>query len=589
MQRTFFWMALLAISLTTACETDDEKVELSGPEITVYENLNIYLPGEKALVTMDIEAPGGIKMVTVGINTITTFANNTSVKGLTAEYTIPEDAVSGIHHVSIFVEDLQSPPKTATSQAVLQVAKVYLCDDFDESATISGEGKFPISDFSSNSSGLFSDILASSANDEGSTGVDNPQGCGKVFKFDKSPDEWEGWNGFKIILKEPFSANDFSSFARTNVTRVLKIDVLRAAKEGSGSFPAAGLPIYINLGNNGKYGDHPAGRSQYLKGTLTKNNEWQTVTFSINTANSNDIDISVADNETDMMEIVPSGGIASDGGLYYFDNMRLEAAAVSPGNAVTICDFHIDEDALTNAGWTKIFEEDFTSDLSQWNLWTSGAYNNEWQHYQPNNLLVEDGLLQITTKTETVTGKKDPYSSENKTFEFTSGRIETKELFSAGASSPKVRISARIRLPKGTGLWPAFWSCGDPWPTQGEIDILEARGQETTKFETNYFYGTTAGTNLVQNATGYIQTDADLSECFHLYEVVWEQEKLTFYLDGQIVEEKTSGGYIDQLFGTSQKIVLNIAIGGDFFGNLNPDMVENGVMYVDYVKVYTSN
>jgi beta-glucanase (GH16 family) len=147
---------------------------------------------------------------------------------------------------------------------------------------------------------------------------------------------------------------------------------------------------------------------------------------------------------------------------------------------------------------------------------------------------------------------------------------------------------ARLKLAKGYGMWPAFWSYGDPWPTQGEIDIVEARGQEPNKYQTNYFYGTRAGRNLVRNATGYITADADLTNCYHVYEMVWEQNSLTSYLDGQVVEVKTSGGYIPSLFGKSERITLNLAVGGDFFNNLNPALIQTGTLYVDWVKVFTA-
>jgi len=260
-----------------------------------------------------------------------------------------------------------------------------------------------------------------------------------------------------------------------------------------------------------------------------------------------------------------------------------------PEIAPTVCNFDLDEDSLTGAGWTKIFEDDFETDLAKWNIWIGGAFNNELQHYQASNLEVKDGTLFITAKRDTVTGNNHPWDQTQRTFHFTSGRIESKTNISANATTPKVRIVSRIKLPAGKGLWPAFWSYGDPWPTQGEIDFVEFRGHETTKYQTNYFYGTEANTNLVKNAEGFIKADADLTACYHVYEMIWEQSKLTSVLDGTIVEIKTSGGYIPQLFGNEHRITLNVAVGGLFFQNLDPATIENGTMEVDWVKVFTSN
>lgn len=265
-------------------------------------------------------------------------------------------------------------------------------------------------------------------------------------------------------------------------------------------------------------------------------------------------------------------------------------AVVISGSAPTICDYTLDEASLINAGWTKIFEDEFTTDLSKWNIWTGGAFNNELQHYQASNLQVSNGALVITAKRETVQGQTTPFDPTPKTFNFTSGRIECKTNVSANATNPKIRMVARIKLPAGYAMWPAFWSYGDPWPTQGEIDIVEARGNEPTKYQTNYFYGTQANTNLVRNASGYITANASLQSCYHLYEMIWEQDKLTSYLDGQVVEIKTEGGYITSLFGKTERITLNLAVGGNFIARrVDPNKVQPGTMYVDYVKVFRSN
>ena len=241
---------------------------------------------------------------------------------------------------------------------------------------------------------------------------------------------------------------------------------------------------------------------------------------------------------------------------------------ISPATAV--CNFDLDETTLTSKGWIKTFEDNFnTPDFSKWNIWTGGAYNNELQFYQPSNLQITGGALQINAKRETVTGATNPYDATLKTFNYTSGRMECKTAFLASVNTPRVRVVARIKLPKGYGMWSAFWSVGRNWPTEGEIDFLEARGQDSTKYETNYFYGTTPGINLVSNATGYINANMDLTTCYHVYGMELSKDELTTYLDGQVVETKTSnsasGAYIRDLFNKSQYITLNLAVGGDFF------------------------
>jgi beta-glucanase (GH16 family) len=255
--------------------------------------------------------------------------------------------------------------------------------------------------------------------------------------------------------------------------------------------------------------------------------------------------------------------------------------------ATASCDYNPDESAILAAGYTKLFEEDFSTDLSRWNVWMGGAFNNELQHYQASNLQLSNGSLLITAKKETVTGKTTPFDANQKTFNYTSGRIECKTNVSASVANPKVRMVARVKLASGNGMWPAFWSYGDPWPTQGEIDIIEARGQEPFKYQTNYFYGRAANRNLVKNQVGFITSNVSLTECYHVYEMIWSQNTLISLLDGNIVETKT-GGYIPNLFGKTERIVLNLAVGGNFFSNLVPAQIVTGTMYVDYVKVFVS-
>ncbi|MEO6219001.1 MAG: glycoside hydrolase family 16 protein [Ginsengibacter sp.] len=267
---------------------------------------------------------------------------------------------------------------------------------------------------------------------------------------------------------------------------------------------------------------------------------------------------------------------------------NLSASITAAVNVNGICDFDLDETILTTGPWTKIFNDDFSSGLSQWNIWTGGAFNNELQYYQSANLEVNNGILNIICKSEPVTGATTPFDSRPKTFNYTSGRIETKNLYSSSSATPKIRMTARIKLPSGYGMWPAFWSYGDPWPTQGEIDILEARGQEPFQYQNNYFYGRARNKNLVTNGVTVITSVESLQSCWHVYEMIWSQNSLQFLFDGQVVDTKT-GGYVSNLFGKKEKVVLNLAVGGLFFSELNPSQIQTGTLQVDWVKIFKSN
>jgi len=270
-------------------------------------------------------------------------------------------------------------------------------------------------------------------------------------------------------------------------------------------------------------------------------------------------------------------------------NTELIAAATG------VCNYDLHDSTLIAQGYQKVFEENFSTNLNKWDVWNSGAYNNELQCYKPANLQLTNGILVITAKKETVTGYTDPDDHTTKTFQYTSGRVECKTNFSASSATPKVRFAARIKLAAGYGMWPAFWTYGGNWPTQGEIDILESQGQHPFVYTTDYWYGATPGEAepITAEAGATITSDVDLTTCYHVYEVIWEKNSLTFLLDGKVVNVKRTtdrgGKFIPSMFGKLQHVTLNAAVGGDNFGDdFDPSKIKTGTTYVDWVKVYTA-
>ncbi len=292
---------------------------------------------------------------------------------------------------------------------------------------------------------------------------------------------------------------------------------------------------------------------------------------------------------------------------------KMSVANARTGNTDGTCDYNYSaafELQLKSEGWSKTFEDNFdvsptNSANPNWNVWVGGAFNNELQMFtaSPANLTVTqdptnsaNSLLVIKAIKEPVTGPKyrQDVDATPTNFDFTSARIESKTMFSPNRSKSQVRMVSRIKLSSGYGMWPAFWLYGDIWPTNGEIDILEARGNEPYVIQTNYFYGRKANENLVQNEGSYITTASNLIECWHVYEVIWTSSSLTFILDGVVFDVK-SGSYVPNLYGKLERITLNQAVGGDFFRNIfgyNPtaDQIPlnpgEGVMQVDWVKVF---
>jgi len=243
-------------------------------------------------------------------------------------------------------------------------------------------------------------------------------------------------------------------------------------------------------------------------------------------------------------------------------------------------------------GWELLWEDNFDANLSDWNIWKGGAFNEELQLYQEDNLYLEEGYLFIEQLREMVSGPTTPFDATSKSFNFTSGRIETKELYNPSLQGT-LRIAARIKLPAGEGLWPAFWSYGDPWPTQGEIDIIEFRGGRTNEHVSNFFYGNEANMPLTNSSQTTFVHDAgtDLTAEFHVYDMIWSQNSLVISLDGVVIRTLASSEfqYVSNLFNKNEKVVLNLAVGGAFFNGMNinvADIPDKSYLVVDWVKIY---
>lgn len=260
----------------------------------------------------------------------------------------------------------------------------------------------------------------------------------------------------------------------------------------------------------------------------------------------------------------------------------------NPVTTAAVCDYNVSDTALTNHGWTKAFDDEF-NDLSNWGA-VHGGLIKELQCYEPANAQIVNGALQITAKQETVTGPKSVGNDTTVSFNYTSAWLTSKQTFAASPSTPKLRIVARIKVASGYGLSSLFFTYGNGlWPTAGEIDNLAVQGDNTKVYATDYSYGAHPNQNQVSGGILYNPTTEDLSSCYHVYTMEWTQSSLNSYLDGKLVENKTKGGFISSLFGKPQQLSISLPIGGVYYNELNTANIHGGTMYVDYVKVFTSN
>lgn len=235
-------------------------------------------------------------------------------------------------------------------------------------------------------------------------------------------------------------------------------------------------------------------------------------------------------------------------------------------------------------GWTKTWSDEFdgaTLDTSKWDpiLWTT-PYNNERQAYMPEQVTMSGGNLVLTATNVPYGGK--PYRS---------GKVESKFTQQYG------RWEVRAKLPGTRGTWPAIWLLPDtttyPWPSQGEIDIMENRGNQPTLTSSAYHYGANVGAHQYKTAEQRTSIDGTLENYhadFHVYAVEWDAKKLRFFVDEvnylTVYDEDVGGRLSTQT--APVETLLNVAVGGDFLGSAQPNgtSVWPQQMLIDYVRVY---
>ena len=242
--------------------------------------------------------------------------------------------------------------------------------------------------------------------------------------------------------------------------------------------------------------------------------------------------------------------------------------------------------------WSDEFEGEGVIDNSKWHHQTllpngSSWYNNEIQHYTDriDNSNVSNGVLNIV-------GRKEVYSSQGVTKQYTSARLNSKFAFQYG------KIEIRAKLPSGLGTWPAIWTLGKninengaywdnqgygttSWPACGEIDIMEHWGynqnyvQSATHTPSSYGGTVNIGGQVIPTA----------SSEFHTYTLLWYPDRLVFSVDGNIhyTYKPIELNSDTWPFNEEQYLLLNFAILPDIDPNFVADTLE-----VEYVRVYQS-
>jgi beta-glucanase (GH16 family) len=234
------------------------------------------------------------------------------------------------------------------------------------------------------------------------------------------------------------------------------------------------------------------------------------------------------------------------------------------------------------AGWTLVWQDEFDGTEIDRTKWTfdiggHGWGNNEVQAYtdRSENARIEDGMLVIEAREEEFVRRN-----------YTSARLKTQDLHSWTYG----RFEARMRLPYGQGIWPAFWMLGaniqqQAWPASGEIDIMEYIGRDANRvYATVHGPGYSGGGGVGH----YINMEPGvLNEEFHVFAIEWEPGEIRWYVDDEnfftITPASVPGEWVyDHPFF----LLINLAVGGNWPGYPDDSTVFPQFLLVDYVRVY---
>lgn len=243
--------------------------------------------------------------------------------------------------------------------------------------------------------------------------------------------------------------------------------------------------------------------------------------------------------------------------------------------------------------WSLAWSDEFDGpsgssvDAAKWSFDIGGGGwgNNELQSYtnRTANAKLQGGALVITALKESFIGP------DNITRNYTSARLLTRNKFTQTYG----RFEARIKVPYGQGIWPAFWMLGHNldtagWPNCGEIDIMENIGREPSIVHGTLHGPGYSGANGVTGSYA-LPPSQKFSDEYHTFAVEWEPNVIRFYVDGLLYKTRTPADLPagkEWVFNHPFFLILNVAVGGAWPGNPDATTVFPQQMLVDYIRVY---
>lgn len=247
----------------------------------------------------------------------------------------------------------------------------------------------------------------------------------------------------------------------------------------------------------------------------------------------------------------------------------------------------------TQQSWTLVWSDEFNGsnssspDTTKWtfDLGGKGWGNKELETYtsRTENAYLQDGMLVIQALKEDYTG------ADGVARHYTSARLKTRGHFQQMCG----RFEARLKLPAGQGLWPAFWMLGADiatagWPQCGEIDIMENIGREPSLVHaTIHGPGYSDGGGIESSYA--LPGGQPFAQDFHVFAVEWEKNVMRFYVDDHLYATRTPADLpagTTWVFDHPFFLILNVAVGGGWPGNPDSTTVFPQRMLVDYVRAY---
>ncbi|MCX6928016.1 MAG: glycoside hydrolase family 16 protein [Verrucomicrobia bacterium] len=239
---------------------------------------------------------------------------------------------------------------------------------------------------------------------------------------------------------------------------------------------------------------------------------------------------------------------------------------------LVICSVGNAAEKAERPGWKLTFQDEFEGtalDLQKWNPkdpW-GRERNNELQAYVTNAFEVKDGMLKVRAE------KQDAFYS-GKQRVYTSGMMSTYRKFSQRYG----RFEIRCRVPRGKGMWPAFWLLPEPLAWPPEIDVLEVLGHEPNKLYCTHHF---QDEQRKHKSDGGSWTGPDFSADFHEFAVEWSPQRIVWFVDGE--EHFRSEKSIPH---GKMYMLVNLAVGGDWPGAPDDKTRFPAALEVDYVRAY---